>query len=108
MTHIIFSYPIYDDHHNKFKNENDLKSDINYPKDVHKTPMFRFKGYNLHQTADYTQWGMVMIDTDKYALVSKRNSQLSGSIEKHQGVNSITLKYLDKKIIEFQESNNLN
>ena len=99
IKQIIISYHIFDNIDSK------IQSKIIHPKNVHKLNSFKFGGYNLPNTSDYTQWGIVITNTPSFALVSKRNSKLSYQIHIHDDHNDIVIMKGIKSLIQFKDQN---
>ena len=108
ITHLIYSYHIYDGNNHLDKNIHLIKKDMKMPQNINKTEMFSVYNLNLESTSDYTKWGKVLSDSPTLALVLKHKSNLIYHIEKLDGVNKVEIKKDHVKILEYQDSDIIN
>nr|QWO71398.1 DNA polymerase [Termitomyces sp. T32] len=62
---------------------------------------FKFKGYSLPSTMDYSEWGEVISESDTSAIVKKAKSSLNYHIQISNTELKVEVKVKDKTILEF-------
>jgi len=108
LEKIMVTYKIISDDKLESK-ESKISGSKKYKKDI---GTFKFWGYNLPNTMDFTQWGKIILSTDDVTIIKKYNSSDIFNITKNKDYNFIQLKDKDLLIFEFydyfNDSKNLN
>ena len=98
-SHIIFTYKIIEQDNGIIKT-----SKINRSKSItDNTKTINFKGLNLPATMDFTKWGTIIFESDRFALVKKISSKSIYHINIFDRELKVDLKFKDKTILEFTD-----
>ena len=99
-SYIVYTYKIINKNYSS--KDNYIKRRLNNPTFSNNSNL-NFKGYHLPNTMDFTEWGIIINQTDSFAKVKKVNSNSNYYINIYDDHLKVNLKLNDRILLEFTD-----